>query len=63
MLSNSGAPQPTMEELCSRYSGPFEIWGRGNHEADFQWPATGEYQWGWSMEVKHFNVMSVRRHC
>ena len=52
MLSNSTARQPTMQELCTEYRGPFEIWARLPHEADFQLPPTGEHQYGWSMEVR-----------
>ena len=55
MLSNSKARQPTMQELCMRYRGPFEIWARLPHEADFQLPPTGEVQYGWSMEVGNFS--------
>ena len=55
MLSNSKARQPTMQELCMKYRGPFEIWARLPHEADFQLPATGEVQYGWSMEVGNFS--------
>ena len=55
MLSNSKAQQPTMQELCAKYKGPFEIWTREAHEVDFQWPATGEVQYGWSMEVGNFS--------
>ena len=56
MLSNSKARQPTMQELCATYRGPFEIWTRQAHEADFQLPPTGEVQYGWSMEVGNFSV-------
>ena len=55
MLSNSKARQPTMQELCTLYRGPFEIWARLPHEADLQLPATGEVQFGWSMEVGKFS--------
>ena len=44
-----------MQELCTLYRGPFEIWARLPHEADLQLPATGEVQFGWSMEVGKFS--------
>ena len=60
MLANTKVPQPTFESLCAKFGGPYAIWEGGVHDADLQWPGTGESELGYSMEVR-YNVMVVRK--
>ena len=57
-LSMASTPQPTFQEVTTRFSGPFTMWQEEPAQASLDWP-TGELCGGWSLEVGVI-VMFVR---
>ena len=54
----ASTPQPTFQEVTTRFSGPFTMWQEEPAQASLDWP-TGELCGGWSLEVGVI-VMFVR---